>query len=427
MAEGAARPCPPSVTPLLPPGIPCGPQPLPAVRGDSCFACNQTALMRATGVEEADLLFASLASRVALPAYAIIADHPCETVTIVVRGTLSLEDCVTDALADSASLEDVATELREGGDGWAAHAGILAAAHNVLQDIRERGVLERVLPHRKPSGGGSGAATGPSAPLNEALVPQRAPPPPSRPCLGLLRPHMRHAAVDRLSPLPGYRLRVCGHSLGGGTASILALLLRAEFPSLTCYAFGPPGGLVTPSLAAYMQSFVTTVVLGKVRPSGGGRGGERGVAAMRPPLQTPAVTSPVPRIAAAGSGVQAVLRLPRPPPQRGRGGAVLHVPPQVEASCTLPVVGGASVPCDATAAALTAPCVPTGARAAGAEPGGGVAPGAALCRGSPGPGGVPRARTGADARPPAGYPVPPRPRPPHSARASRPLPTAASH
>ena len=39
--------------------------------------------------------------------------------------------------------------------------------------------------------------------------------------------------------------QVCtGHSLGGGTAAILAILLREEYPDVTCYAFSPPGGLL---------------------------------------------------------------------------------------------------------------------------------------------------------------------------------------
>ena len=35
-----------------------------------------------------------------------------------------------------------------------------------------------------------------------------------------------------------------GHSLGAGTASILAIILRQEFPHTRCFAFSPPGGLM---------------------------------------------------------------------------------------------------------------------------------------------------------------------------------------
>jgi len=41
-----------------------------------------------------------------------------------------------------------------------------------------------------------------------------------------------------------YKLVITGHSLGAGTASLLAILLRNSFPTLQCYAFSPPGGLV---------------------------------------------------------------------------------------------------------------------------------------------------------------------------------------
>lgn len=43
---------------------------------------------------------------------------------------------------------------------------------------------------------------------------------------------------------PDFRLVLVGHSLGAGTAAILALLLRHEYPHVHCYAYSPPGGLL---------------------------------------------------------------------------------------------------------------------------------------------------------------------------------------
>jgi predicted lipase len=41
-----------------------------------------------------------------------------------------------------------------------------------------------------------------------------------------------------------YRMVVTGHSLGAGSAVLLSLLLRKNFPTLQCYAFGTPGSVL---------------------------------------------------------------------------------------------------------------------------------------------------------------------------------------
>ena len=41
-----------------------------------------------------------------------------------------------------------------------------------------------------------------------------------------------------------YDVVVVGHSLGAGTAALLAILLHQEYPNLHCYAYSPPGGLL---------------------------------------------------------------------------------------------------------------------------------------------------------------------------------------
>lgn len=41
-----------------------------------------------------------------------------------------------------------------------------------------------------------------------------------------------------------YGLVIVGHSLGAGTAAILSFLLRPQYPSLHCYSYSPPGGLL---------------------------------------------------------------------------------------------------------------------------------------------------------------------------------------
>jgi len=48
----------------------------------------------------------------------------------------------------------------------------------------------------------------------------------------------------RSKNLDPFNIVIVGHSLGGGTAAILAILLREEHPTLKCYAYSPPGGLL---------------------------------------------------------------------------------------------------------------------------------------------------------------------------------------
>ena len=60
-----------------------------------------------------------------------------------------------------------------------------------------------------------------------------------------------------------YDLVVVGHSLGAGTAAILAILMHDQFPELHCFAFSPPGGLMSASCVEQTKSFITSVVVGK--------------------------------------------------------------------------------------------------------------------------------------------------------------------
>ena len=54
-----------------------------------------------------------------------------------------------------------------------------------------------------------------------------------------------------------------GHSLGAGTAALLATHLRSIYKNTYCWAYAPPGGLCSRNLAFTMNDFVTSVVVGK--------------------------------------------------------------------------------------------------------------------------------------------------------------------
>lgn len=62
-----------------------------------------------------------------------------------------------------------------------------------------------------------------------------------------------------------WRLVLTGHSLGAGIAAFAAMYLHAALPEtdVTAWCFSPPGWLMTPQLAAWCESFVTSVVINK--------------------------------------------------------------------------------------------------------------------------------------------------------------------
>lgn len=56
---------------------------------------------------------------------------------------------------------------------------------------------------------------------------------------------------------------VAGHSLGAGVAALMTLRLKDKYPSAKCWAFCPPGGLMSANLSHAAQGFVNCVVVGK--------------------------------------------------------------------------------------------------------------------------------------------------------------------
>lgn len=74
----------------------------------------------------------------------------------------------------------------------------------------------------------------------------------------------RHGKLDALltGDYKDYRLRIIGHSLGAGVASILSVLLRPKYPLLRCLAFSPPGCVMSKELADECRKWTNSYIVG---------------------------------------------------------------------------------------------------------------------------------------------------------------------
>ncbi|XP_023278447.1 sn1-specific diacylglycerol lipase beta [Seriola lalandi dorsalis] len=173
--------------------------------GGDHLGCHFSSILQSTGLQYRDFIYVSFHNQIYEIPFFVALDHKREAVLVAVRGTLSLRDVLTDLSAECENLPI------EGVCGACyGHKGMSQAAGYIYKKLVNDGIL------------------------NQAF-----------------------------SVAPEYKLVITGHSLGAGTASLLAILLRNSFPTLQCYAFSPPGGLLSKALADYSKDFVLSVVLGK--------------------------------------------------------------------------------------------------------------------------------------------------------------------
>uniref|UniRef100_A0A3P9KLF9 Diacylglycerol lipase-beta n=1 Tax=Oryzias latipes TaxID=8090 RepID=A0A3P9KLF9_ORYLA len=173
--------------------------------GGDHLGCHFASILESTGLQYRDFIHVSFHNQIYEIPFFVALDHKREAVVVAVRGTLSLKDVLTDL---SAECEQLPVEGVSG--ACYAHKGMCQAAGYIYRTLVNDGIL------------------------NQAF-----------------------------SIAPEYKLVITGHSLGAGTASVLAILLRSSFPTLQCYAFSPPGGLLSKALAEYSKGFVVSIVLGK--------------------------------------------------------------------------------------------------------------------------------------------------------------------
>ncbi|QCD90841.1 uncharacterized protein LOC114174688 [Vigna unguiculata] len=155
----------------------------------------------AAGFEHEDVLQRERTSGILKPAFTVIRDQESKCLLVFIRGTRSIKDIVTDALCAPVPFNHSMVSGH-------AHSGMAASA----DWIRER-------------------------------------------CVPLL--------LEALRQYPHYKIKIVGHSLGGGTAALLTYKLREiqQLSSTTCVTFGP-AACMTLGLAEFGKPFITSVING---------------------------------------------------------------------------------------------------------------------------------------------------------------------
>ncbi|CAM9364963.1 unnamed protein product [Scytosiphon promiscuus] len=255
------------------------------IRGDSCWGrmASLTAL-RSELPHGSELVLAHFNNCLDETPYCVAVDHTWQTIVITIRGSHSFEDFLVDAMAEPRSLESVGKEWGFDGSSMHAHEGILRRAEWIRRDLEESGVLHLLLGTTRSTPSAFRPTQGEEKSGWDILDPaDRASTGPGENGSGggssLKWKNKR--AIERtqsgvrfasLAPLAsaiggsgfcsGYTLRAVGHSLGGGVAALLTLLLKSAYPTVRALAVSPPGGLVSEGACREAtEAMVTSVVL----------------------------------------------------------------------------------------------------------------------------------------------------------------------
>jgi Lipase (class 3) len=182
------------------------------IDGDNICQTHKNAMLLTAGLSEADLVYVQLRSSFSEIPYCILLDHGWKSVIVSIRGTFSIEDCITDVLIAPESLEQLGADFGFDAVDQYSHGGVMSSARNVYRDLERHGVLDALL----------------------------------------FGEHARY---------PSYTLRLVGHSLGAATCTLLSYMLRKKFPDLRCINYSPPGCTFTWEMAAQCKDWCTTCVL----------------------------------------------------------------------------------------------------------------------------------------------------------------------
>jgi len=200
------------------------------VEGDGFCFCNLAAIRAVIQVELKNIVYFTNKNTLQQVPFFMVADEKTKSLVISLRGTLSLNDALTDLRAVP---NEMADESVAGLDcRWKAHCGMVEAARKVYKTL-----------HGLGEEGTGPLKVGPDGQTITSL----------------------NIMEQAMEDYPGYSITVTGHSLGAGTASILAFMLRTKYPEMQvmCYAYSPPGGLLCEPAAVESEKFIVSVIVGQ--------------------------------------------------------------------------------------------------------------------------------------------------------------------
>lgn len=228
---------------------------------------NFDAILKFTGIPAEDFLYVSYTSTTfGLLPYLVMLDRKMKKLIISIRGTVGLEDLVTDLLSTPVEIKtllspSIMEKLPKSKDGNAinvyGHQGIASSAKAILQSLRREGVLSTISEYenmrpdemRKLASLRSRKFTEEVSNLSES----------SEVVFDLQR--AQTAVYDALRG-ESFDVVITGHSLGAAVASLVAVSLKETYQTLECYAFNPPGGLVSPELSHITRDFCHSIIVG---------------------------------------------------------------------------------------------------------------------------------------------------------------------
>lgn len=177
---------------------------------DNGCLCNYAALKQMVAEGDVEVIYATFHVDIGETPFFVAVDYAREKVVVSIRGTLSMKDVLTDLNAEGEPLP-----LNPPREDWLGHKGMVQAAVYIKNKLEEENLIEKALNHNAERG------------------------------------------------TPNFGLVLVGHSLGAGTASILAILMKQQYADLQCFSYSPPGGLLSMPAVEQSKEYITSVVVGK--------------------------------------------------------------------------------------------------------------------------------------------------------------------